>query len=120
MGVGTAHGRFSDWLVVRSLGVTILSLLVPAGLGSVAGGQHAVSFSWLGLQYLHSSSWDVAQNITNSPCVCVSAKPLQSGLTLCDPVDCSPPGSSVHGILQERMLEWVASSCSRGSSRPRD
>lgn len=48
MGVGTAHGRFSDWLVMRSLGVTILSLLVPAGLGSVAGGQHAVSFSHLG------------------------------------------------------------------------
>ena len=32
----------------------------------------------------------------------------QSCLTLCDPVDCSPPGSSVHGILQARILEWVA------------
>ena len=32
----------------------------------------------------------------------------QSRLTLCDPVDCSPPGSPVHGILQARMLEWVA------------
>ena len=32
----------------------------------------------------------------------------QSRLTLCDPVDCSPPGSSVHGILQARILEWVA------------
>ena len=39
---------------------------------------------------------------------------------LCDPVDCSPPGSSVHGILQARILEWVAISFSRGSSRPRD
>jgi len=36
------------------------------------------------------------------------AKSLQSCLTLCDPVDCSPPGSSVHGILQARILEWVA------------
>ena len=36
------------------------------------------------------------------------------------PVDCSPPGSSVHGILQARLLEWVAISFSRGSSRPRD
>ena len=71
MGVGPAHGRSSDWLVVRSLGVTILSLLVPAGLGSAAGGQHAVSFSWWGLQYLQRSSWDMAQNITNSPCMCV-------------------------------------------------
>ena len=33
----------------------------------------------------------------------------QSSLTLCDPRDCSPPGSSVHGILQARILEWVAS-----------
>ena len=39
-------------------------------------------------------------------------------LTLCDPVDCSPPGSSIHGILQARILEWVAISFSRGSSRP--
>ena len=37
-------------------------------------------------------------------------------LTLCNPVDCSPLGSSVHGILQARILEWVAISSSRGSS----
>ena len=41
-------------------------------------------------------------------------------LTLCDPTDCSPPGSSVHGTFQARVLEWVAISFSRGSSRPRD
>ena len=40
-------------------------------------------------------------------------------LTLCDPVDCSPPGSSVHGILQARILEWVAVPVSRGSFEPR-
>ena len=43
-----------------------------------------------------------------------------SCLTLCDPMDCSPPGSSVHGISQARILEWVAISFSRGSSRPRN
>ena len=37
-----------------------------------------------------------------------------------DPMDCSPPGSSVHGILQARTLEWVAIPSSRGSSWPRD
>ena len=42
----------------------------------------------------------------------------QSCPTLCDPMDCSPPGSSVHGILQARTLEWVAIFFSRGSSRP--
>ena len=44
----------------------------------------------------------------------------QSCPTLCNPVDCSPPGSSVHEILQARILEWVAISFSRGSFQPRD
>ena len=43
----------------------------------------------------------------------------QSCPTLCRPVDCSPPGSSVQGILQAGILEWVATTSSRGSSRPR-
>ena len=41
-------------------------------------------------------------------------------MTLCDPMDCSPPGFSVHGILQARILEWVAIPFSRASSQPRD
>ena len=44
----------------------------------------------------------------------------KSCLTLCNPMDCSPPGSSVHGISQIRILAWVAMSSSRGSSQPRD
>ena len=44
----------------------------------------------------------------------------QSCLTLSDPMDCSLPGSSFHGIFQARVLEWVAFSFSRGSSQPRD
>ena len=44
----------------------------------------------------------------------------QSYLTLCDPMDCSLPGSSVHGILQARIVEWVAMPFSRVSSWPRD
>ena len=40
--------------------------------------------------------------------------------TVCDPRDCSPPGSTVHGILQTRILEWVAVPFSRGSSWPRN
>ena len=50
-------------------------------------------------------------------CVCVCA---QSCLTLCNTMDCGPPGSSVHGTLQAITLEWVAISYSRGSSQPRD
>ena len=45
---------------------------------------------------------------------------LQNCFTLCDPMNCSPPGSFVHGILEARILEWVAMPSSRGSSRPRD
>ena len=48
------------------------------------------------------------------------AESLQLCLTLCNPMDCSPPGSSVHGILQARILGWVAISSSKGSSQPRD
>ena len=50
-------------------------------------------------------------------CACSAA---QSCLILCNPMDCSPPGSSVHGISQARILEWVANSFSRESSQPRD
>ena len=49
--------------------------------------------------------------------VCVHA---QLCPTLCDPMDCSPPGSSILGISQARILEWVAMPSSRGSFRPRD
>ena len=51
---------------------------------------------------------------------CMHAKLLQLCLILCNPMDCSPPGSSVHGILQARILEWVARPSSRGPSPPRD
>ena len=48
-------------------------------------------------------------------CVCAQSCP-----TFCDPMDCSPPGSSVHGIFQASIVEWVAISFFRGSSLPRD
>ena len=52
--------------------------------------------------------------------VCVYAKSLQSCPTLCDPMEYRPPGSSVHGVLQARILEWAAFASSRGSSLPSD
>ena len=50
--------------------------------------------------------WNIYQVITAA--AAAAAKSLQSYLTLCDPIDGSPPGSSVHGIFQARVLEWVA------------
>ena len=59
----------------------------------------------------------VSDNNGNIVAPCLTA---QSCPTFCHPMDCSLPGSSVHGILQARTLEWVAIPSSRGSSQPRD
>ena len=52
--------------------------------------------------------------------VCFAVLCLVAYVPLCDPMDCSPTGSSVHGLLQARILEWVAMPSSRGSSQTRD
>ena len=57
-------------------------------------------------------------------CKCISISNIlcgaQSCLILCDPIDCSPLGSSAHGVFKTRLWEWVAISYTRGSSWPRD
>ena len=58
------------------------------------------------------SDWGNEQKREKIYMYAAAAKLLQSCPTLCDPMDSSPPGSSVHGILQERILEWVAISFS--------
>ena len=73
-------------------------------------------FTWW-LQPSHHHLQNLVTFTTKSPSACPRA---QSCPTLCDPVDGRRPGSSVHGILQARTLEWVAISSSMGSSRPRD
>ena len=65
--------------------------------------------SWF--TYCWSLAWKIL-SITLLACVAAAAKSLQSCPTLCDPIDSSPPASSVPGILQARTLEWVASSFS--------
>ena len=52
--------------------------------------------------------------------VCVYVLVIQSCPTPCYPMDCGPPGSSIHGMFQARILGWIAISSSRGSSQPRD
>ena len=53
-------------------------------------------------------------------CVCAHVLVVHSCSNVCDPLDCSPRGSSVHVLFQARILEWVAIPFSRGSSHPRD
>ena len=67
---------------------------------------------------MHVGSYLPKQGSNPHPPALEHAKLLQSCLTLCDPTGCSPPGSSVLGILQARILEWVAMPSSRGSSQP--
>ena len=55
-----------------------------------------------------------------SKCLKSESEVAQSCPTVCNPMDYSPPGSSIHGIFKARMLEWVAISFSKGSSWPRD
>ena len=63
----------------------------------------------------------ISRNLHRNQCHGESESEVaQSCLTLRDPMDCSPPGSSAHGIFQARVLEWVAISFSRGSSQTRD
>ena len=64
-----------------------------------------------------NSTLDVSQEIRELDICHVK---LLSHVWLCNPMDCSPPGSSIHGIFQERLLEWVTISFFRGFSPPRD
>ena len=57
---------------------------------------------------------------TQGEYVCIHTNSFELSLTLCDPMDCSLPGSSVYMIVLTRIVEWVAMPSSRGSSRPRD
>ena len=75
--------------------------------------------------HLHSIMWETDKCVLLSHCYIGSPMPccamsFQSCPTLCDPMDYSPPVSCVHGILQARILQWVALPSSRGSSWPRD
>ena len=70
------------------------------------------------LRYLMAESFQTSSRNSVDVLFSVLVKVLvtQTCLTLCDPMDCSLPGSSVHGIFQARILEWVAIPFSRGSS----
>ena len=78
-------------------------------------GQSFTFFIILLCLWKHHTERIVQKSIMTS-CVCMLSR--FSRVWLCDPVDCSLPGFSVHGILQARMVEWVAISSSRGSSDP--
>ena len=76
-------------------------------------------FCRLGLPYRIDQQWDLSARSGawgEGMCMCLSPSVLSD----CDPLDCSPPESCVHGILHARILKWIAVPISRGSSPPRD
>ena len=88
-----------------------------AVVGGWAGGGQA-GFHRPPLSSWTRSPWEMQTAHPSQRCLCASQ--VASVVSLCNPMDCSPPGSSVHGILQARILEWVAMPSCRGSSLPRD
>ena len=96
---------------------------------------HKYSCHWISGLYLHSPGWSNLNilnlvtstetffpnkvTFTSSRYLDMLYSDAQAYLTVCNPMDCTPPGSSVHGIFQARILEWGAIFYSRGSSPPR-
>ena len=99
------------------------------GERSMAATVHGVAKSWTLLERLSTGNseeterkcWNQEYKLlffqVRAVCYCLVTKSVP---TLCNPMNCSPPGSAVHGISQARILEWVAILFSRGSSQPRD
>ena len=110
---------FGNSKVVQGLGCQALTAEI---LGSIPGQGNKIQQAKLNGQEKKKEQPSRRKAIEDPPLprVCMPAKSLQSCLTLCDPVDCISSSSSVHGILQARIREWVAISSSRESSQPRD
>ena len=112
--VGYSHGWLRDFLIL----IEFLKRL------------QLVSYSWQKIEYfplelrrLSAFTFSI-QHCSRGMCIYVCKYESESEVakscpTLCDPMDCSSPGSFIYGIFQARVLEWVAISFSRGSSQPR-
>ena len=112
--------HFSCQHHVRLRSLVKASWLVKGGLKSQwwwALGISRWSVTWNIANTFSHSSWSL---LSIGGVYVFSRSVVQSCPALCNPMGCSPLGSSVHGILQARILEWVAISTSSGSSRPRD
>ena len=110
----------TNWKILKEMGIPDhLTCL----LRSLYAGQEATVRTGHGTMDWFKIGKGVRQGCILSPCLFnlyAECSVSQCCPTLCNPMDCSPPGSSVHGILQARILKWVAISFSRASSRSRD
>ena len=129
LGVGSGEG------IVREFRISMYTLLYLKWtthndpLYSTGSSAPCYMAAWMGGEsrgesirvYVWLRPFAVHQNLSQHCWLAILAGSLaQSYLTLCNPMDCSLPGHSVHGIFQASILEWVAISSSRESSHPRD
>ena len=105
--------NIQDWF---PLGLTGLISLLSKGLSRAFSNTTVQNHQLFGTQLLYGPTLTSIHRKKESK----ESQVAQSCPTLCNPVDCSLPGSSVHAIFQARILEWVAVSFSRGSSQLRD
>ena len=105
---GVLQARILEWVAMPSSRGSSWPWIEPVSLASPA---------WTRGFFTTSPTWKPMLSHAMLQCC---AKSVQSCLTLCNPMDCSLPCSSVHWILQARILEWVAMPSSRESSQPRD
>ena len=122
--ITASHRESSASLIVqyvRNLPAVQETQVPSLGLGRSPGegNGNQLQYSFLKNLMVRGAWQATVQRITKSQ-MFVCAKSLQLYLTLCNPMDCSRPGSSVCGILQARILEWVVMPFSRRSSQPRD
>ena len=106
------------WYLI-DLGLSPRSALISCVILSISCNLN-LSFLNCKLEIIQLTSFSHMCELNAHCLVSSESEVTQSWPTLCDPTDCSLPGSSVHGIFQARVLEWIAISFSRGSSRPRD
>ena len=117
-----SHASWHAHIVPRNLG-SVFHFSLNSGLNEIQTFVHQAKTSWAlictVLQTRHIEYWENVTQPLPSACVCLCMCP-HSCLILWYLMVCSPPGSSVHGILQARILEWVAIPFSRAPSQPRD
>ena len=81
--------------------------------GGLGENGYMYMYGWVPSPFTWNYHNIISQLCSNTKCMLMYVKSLQSCSTCCDHLDCSPPGSSVHGIFQERILEWVVMPSSR-------
>ena len=125
------HHQLNGHEFEQTLGIVKGRETWHAAVHGVAGSDTTEWLKWTEREYKKKTTFSVegkkkkpSRNTLHNgwfrgnPCMCIHL--LQLCTTLCNPVDCTPPGSSVLGILQARILEWVAMPSSRGYSHPKD